>query len=127
MTGLTNEDLAYMRGVQQEFRTVSANLFRRTIVPDAFGGEAGTWDSPEPITVRLDEPGDKVPADLAQRWGVADLVKVTTDLVEVGTGDLIVLGPTEAYVVRTSGTPDRWVTAQMVYASRSPVPANLPA
>lgn len=114
---LDDADLAYMREVQAEHRPTAATLKARAETPDGMGGTTTTDAADgDPIQVRLDGTA-KVPDHLAQQYDVG-LTKVVMDLVPVHAGDRIVVGPAEAYRVVSQGDPDRWATAQVVWAVR---------
>lgn len=122
---LSAEDLAYMRATAAEARPTAATLSRRVSVRTPTGGQSDTWDAGQPVDVRLDGSPDKVPEDLAARYERGDLVKITMDQVyDVRDGDRVSVSPTEVYEVVTSGDPDRWATAQVVWARRITYPAR---
>jgi hypothetical protein len=122
---LDDADLAYMREVQAEHRPTAATLSRQVTTRTPTGGSTSTWDEGTPVDVRLSAPTDEVPAALAERYGVAALVKVVLDLVsDVRSGDRLTVSPTEVYQVVTDGTPDRWATAQVVWAVRQTWPSR---
>lgn len=116
---LDAEDLAYMRETQALVRPTEAVLARKTSARDGMGGTTDTWDwaNPTPIQVRLHDPDD-VPADLADRYGSTEVVKIVTDLVDVKAGDRVkARGFT--YQIVSQGDPDEWTTAQVLWAVRA--------
>lgn len=123
---LSDADLAYMRATQAEARPTPATLNRRVTTRTSTGGTTSTYEQPgDPIDVRLSAPSDKVPEDLAARYERGDLVKITLDLVyDVRAGDRVTVSATEVYEVVTSGDPDRWTTAQVVWSRRIAYPAR---
>lgn len=116
---LTEADLAFMRATQADARPTPAELRRRTQAPTASGGRGDTMSDPEPINIRLDGRESMVPPQVLAAVGSAKPVKITLDLVEVRSGDTITVSPTEVYQVVTDGDPDRWATAQVVWAKRT--------
>jgi hypothetical protein len=121
MPPLTDDDLAYMRETQAEHRPTEATLRGRTEVPDGMGGTTTGNGAEATVGVRLDGNSNEAP-DALQALHGGDLVKVTMDLVPVFQGDTIELSATEAYEVVTNGDPDRWATAQVVWAVRTAFP-----
>lgn len=122
---LSAEDLAYMRETQAEARPTEAVYQQVTTVRTPTGGTTTGWGDPQPIDVRLDGTPDEVPEPVAARMDGGSLVKVTLDLVrDVRDGDRITVSATEAYEVITDGDPDRWATAQVIYARRVTWPAR---
>ncbi len=115
---LDSDDLAYMRSTQAETRPTAAELKRRVQGTSPSGGRVDTWQDPEPIQVRLDGLEKNVPPQVVAIVGSAKAVKITMDLVEVRSGDVITVGPAEEYQVVTDGDPDQWATAQVVWAKR---------
>lgn len=121
---LDDEDLAYMRETQAETRPTAATLRRVTAsVPDGMGGhQRQRSGSPEPIQVRVVRynsvaSGGDIPTDIAAQYKASDLVRLVTDLVAMGPGDLIV--ETEAgttYQVVSDPNAGDWTTAQIVWA-----------
>lgn len=124
---LTDAELAYMRETQAEARPTPATLERRVVARSPSGGQIDTWADPEPVDVRLDGAADDVPEAVASRYDVASLAKVTLDLVtDVRSGDRLTISPVEVYQIVTDGDPDRWATAQVVWANRTIHPARTP-
>lgn len=121
---LTAEDLAYMRMVQADHRPTPADLRHRTSVNDGLGGRTDTFGPVQPVQVRLDGTPDEVPASIADRAEGGTLVHVVMDLVQVYRGDTLTVSATEAYEVVSEGDPDRWNTAQEVWARRTVFPAR---
>lgn len=122
MPPLSDEDLAYMRETQAEHRPVEATLKPRNETPDQMGGRTTTEGAGDTVGVRLDGNSNEAP-DALQALHGGDLVKVTMDLVPVFQGDTLEVSATEAYEVVTNGDPDRWATAQVVWAVRTAFPA----
>lgn len=121
---LTADDLAYMRETQAAARPTAGNLTRRVTTRDGMGGWTEGYGAAEPIQVRLDGTPDRVPAEVAARIDAGSAVKIVTDLVDIRSGDRIVISATEGYDVISDGDPDRWATAQEVYARRYLFPAR---
>lgn len=123
---LTDDELAYMREVQADNRPTAATLTRRAVGRDASGGQVDGWTDPELVDVRLDGAPDKVPAALAARYDTGALVKVVMDLaLDVRSGDRLTVSPVEVYQIVTDGDPDRWATAQVVWALRTVYPRRV--
>lgn len=123
---LTPEDLAYMRETQTETRPTEAELKRRVQGTTASGGRSDTYQDPVLVNIRLDGRETTVPDQVTAIVGSAKAVKITMDLVEVRSGDVIVVSPTEEYQVVTDGDPDEWATAQVVWARRTKDPKRAP-
>lgn len=121
---LTDADLAYMREVQSEARPTEAELIRQTQSTTPSGGRGNVPAAPEPIRVRLDGQEVNVPNVVASIVGSAKAVKVVMDMVEVRVGDIIRVLPGEEYQVITGADPDRWRTAQVVWAKRIKEPSR---
>jgi hypothetical protein len=123
---LTAEDLAFMRATQAEFRPTPAVLFRRTSGRTASGGQSDTFPTDgDPIQVRIDGNPDRVPAIIGDRLAGADAVKITLDQArDVRQGDQVRVTPAEVYTLVSEGDPDRWATAQVVWARRTVWPAR---
>lgn len=120
---LTDAELAYMRETQAQARPTPATLSRRVTTRSPSGGQVDTWSEAEPVMVRLDGAADRIPAAIAARYDVAALAKVTMDITtDVRSGDRLTVTPTEVYQVVTDGDPDRWQTAQVVWANRQGYP-----
>ena len=117
---LSAADLAYMRETQAETRPTAAELLRRTQTTSPSGGRTDTLADPEPIQVRLDGQESNVPTRIAE-LASGKPVKITMDLVEVRAGDLIRVGQAE-YQVITTGDPDEWATAQVVWGQQTKEP-----
>lgn len=117
---LTDDDLAYMRETQAEARPTAAVLFRRVAVRTASGGTQTTHGtSGEPVQVRLDGTPDAVPTEVADRLQGATAVKVVLDQArDVRSLDRLQVSPVEVYEIVSDGDPDRWATAQVVWARR---------
>lgn len=114
---LTPDDLAYMRGTQDDHHPELMTWERRERVPDGAGGS--TWGVVESrsIRARFDGAASRVPdylAEIATR-GQVGLVAVPHDL-PVSSGDRFVrtLEP-RALVVVSDGARDPWATAGNVY------------
>jgi len=120
---LTPDDLAYMRETAAESRPTEAELRRRLQGRTPTGGTTTAYAEGEPIRVRLDGTPDNVPAQVAQRMQGQTTVKVVLDQVmDVRDGDQVWVSPTEVYEIATDGDPDRWSTAQLVWARRVAYP-----
>lgn len=119
---LSAEELAYLRETQAEARPTEAQLRRRTQGTTASGGRADTWSDPEPVDIRLDGREQNVPQHVLAVVGGAKPVQVTMDLVDVRSGDTLEVSVTEVYQVVTEPDPDRWATAQVVWAKRTIFP-----
>lgn len=126
MTLLEPEDLAYMRETQAEARPVPADLKRRVQGTTASGGRTDTYQTAEPVNIRLDGKPSRIPDRVAELVGTDQPVKITMDLVECRAGDVVAVTPTEEYVLVTDSDPDRWATAQVLWARRTKRPARTP-
>ena len=122
---LEAEDLAFMRETQAEARPTTAELLRRVQGTTPSGGRVDGWQDPEPIQVRLDGRESNVPEKVTAIVGSGKAVKVTMDLVEVRSGDVIRVSPVEEYTVVTDGDPDEWATAQVVWTRRTKEPPRV--
>lgn len=118
---LDPEDLAFMRETQAEARPTPAELIRVTQGTTPSGGRGNNRAEPVPVNVRLDGRDQEVPAQVTALVGGGKAVKVTMDLVEVRSGDIIRVGVAE-YQVVTDGDPDEWATAQVVWARQTKAP-----
>lgn len=116
---LDAEDLAFMRETQAETRPTPAELKRRVQGTSASGGRVDTFQDGVPINVRLDGQEKNVPDQVTAVVGAGKAVKIVMDLVEVRSGDVVVVSPTEEYTVVTDGDPDQWATAQIVWSRRT--------
>lgn len=116
---LDAEDLAFMRETQAETRPTPAELKRRVQGTSPSGGRVDTFQEPDPIQVRLDGQEKNVPDKVTALVGSGKAVKIVMDLVEVRSGDVVVVSPTEEYTVVTDGDPDQWATAQVVWSQRT--------
>lgn len=125
MSLLEPEDLAYMRETQAEARTVPADLKRRAQGITASGGRTDSWQAAEPVMIRLDGQPSRVPDRIAALVGTDQPVKITMDLVECRSGDIVAVSATEEYVLVTDNDSDRWATAQVVWARRTKRPARV--
>lgn len=115
---LTADDLAYMRGTQDEARPTPATLVARTETPDGMGGQTTGDSAPVDVTIRVATNERRVPdAILAANVG-ATVVIITLDLVPVQQGDHIEVSADETYEVVSDGDTAEWTTAQQVYAVR---------
>lgn len=124
---LAPEDLAYMRATQAEARPTAAEFQRRVVGRSPTGGQVTTWGEPERVDVRLDGSPDEVPTEVAARLEGGTVTTVTMDLAQdVRDGDRLVVSPTEVYEFVSDGDPDRWATAQVVYARRVTWPPRTP-
>jgi hypothetical protein len=121
---LEPEDLAYMRETQAEARPTEAQLRRQTQGTSPSGGRTSGWSAPEPVAIRLDGTPSNVPAAVVAVLGSAKPVKITMDLVDVRDGDTLEVTATEVYTLVTEADPDRWATAQVVWAKRTKWPAR---
>jgi len=122
---LTPEELAYMRETQADARPTQAVLHRAIVTRTPTGGTAPGWGAGVPVDVRVDGTPDAVPADLAARWTGGTLVRLSIDLVEdIRSGDQVRISGTEVYQVVSDGDPDRWATAQRIWATRLTYPAR---
>lgn len=122
---LTPEDLAYMRATQADARPTPADLLRKVATRTPTGGQAVTYGPAEPVMVRIDGQVDEVPQTLASRFEGGTAYSIAMDLVlDVRDGDHVQVSPTEVYEVVSDGNPDRWATAQNVYARRLTFPAR---
>jgi hypothetical protein len=119
---LDDGDLAYMRETQAEHRPTPADLSTKSEGPDGMGGRTEVWGPGSPIMIRLDG-AEEPPADVAS-VNQGPLTKITMDLVDVRSGDRITVNPTEVYLIVTDGDPDRWQTAQVVWARRIAFPVR---
>lgn len=108
-----------MRATQVEARPTEAQLRRRTQGTTASGGRADTFAEGVPVDIRLDGNESNVPPQVTAVVAGGTPVQITMDLVEVRSGDLVEVSPTEVYQVVTDGDPDRWATAQVVWARRT--------
>lgn len=116
---LSADDLAYMRATAAESRPTTATYQRRVSTRTASGGTTQTYQAGEPIQVRIDGTPDDVPTVVGDRLQGGTAVKIHLDLLrDVRDGDRIVIDAAEAYEVVTDGDPDRWATAQAVWARR---------
>lgn len=121
---LTPEELAYMRETQTATRPTEAALVRRTQGTTPSGGRGSVDAEAVPVDVRLDGRESNVPPQVVAVVGGGQAVKVTMDLVEVRSGDLIRVSATEVYQVVTEADPDEWATAQVVWARRTVWPSR---
>lgn len=122
---LTTEDLEYMRATQAEARPTTAGLRRAVVGRTPTGGSTTTWAAAESVTVRLDGSPDEVPQVVADRLEGGTAVQVSMDLaLDVRSGDRLEVTPTEVYQFVSDGNPDRWATAQVVWAKRVKFPAR---
>lgn len=127
MALLNDDDLAYLRETQAEVRPTTVDHHRaRAAASDGMGGQTGGgWDDPVPIAVRITQvedkaSGDDVPQALADRFGLADLVQVTTDLTPMAPGDYLHdTARARWYVLVSYGEAQDWTTAQVVWAARA--------
>lgn len=127
MSGLTPEELAYMRETQAEHRPTEAELQRRVTTRSPSGGSVDTWAGGEPVAVRIDGAKDRVPEALANKYGVDAMAKASLDLVhDVRSGDRLRVSATEVYQIVSDGTPDAWATAQIVWMLRVVWPTRAP-
>lgn len=123
--GLTPDELAYMRDTQADHRPTPATFVRKVIGRTPTGGEVAQWGAPEPVMVRIDGTPEEVPQALADRWEGGTLVGLAMDLVrDVRDGDQVRVSLTEVYEVVSDGDPDRWATAQTIYARRIARPSR---
>lgn len=113
-----------MRATQSEARPTMANLLRKTSTRSSTGGTVEGWAAPEPVTVRIDGEGDEVPSDLAGRLEGGTGVKLAIHHgLDIRDGDKLEVDPaSEVYEIITDGDPDRWATAQIVWARRLKFP-----
>lgn len=116
---LDADDLAMMRETQAEARPTEAELARRVQGTSASGGRTDSFQDPEPIAIRIDGKETDVPAAVTAVLAGAKPIKITMDLVDVRSGDVITVSATEAYQVVTDADPDKWATAQIVWAKRT--------
>lgn len=123
---LTDADLRYMRETQAAHRPTAGTLFRKTTTRTATGGHTTGYEmTGTPVDVRLDGTPDKVPAALGGQFEGSTLTKIVMDLlVDVRAGDRLSVSATEGYELITDGEPDRWATAQVVWARRYLHPAR---
>ena len=122
---LTPEDLAYMRTTQDGARPTAATFRPKITTRSSTGGSEVTYAVGTAVTVRIDGSPDEVPAELAARFEGGTLVKITTDiLTDVRDGDHLDVAASEAYEFVTDGDPDRWATAQVLWARRVSYPAR---
>ncbi len=119
---LEPEDLAYMRETQSEARPTEAQLRRRVQGTTASGGRGDDFQDPVPVDIRLDGRALNVPAAVLAVIGSGRPIKVTMDLVEVQSGDTLTISDVEVYQIVTEPDPDRWATAQVVWAKRTKFP-----
>lgn len=119
---LSEDELAYMREVQAEARPVPASLKRRVQGTSPSGGRSDDFQDPEPVDIRLDGRAQNVPASVLAVVGGGRPIKVTMDLVDVQAGDLLEVSTVEVYRIVTEADPDRWATAQVVWAVRTTFP-----
>lgn len=120
---LTPDDLAYMRSTQADARPTAAALRRKVAARTATGGTVTTWGNPVPVTVRVDASPDEVPTQMASRMGTATPYKIVMDTgLDVRDGDRLEVSPAEAYELVSDGDPDRWATAQVLWARRTAFP-----
>lgn len=115
---LSEAELAYMRETQAQDRPVEASLRRRVQGTSASGGRVDTFQAPELVAIRLDGKESNAPASVLAVIGGGKPIKITMDLVEVRSGDTLEVSATEVYQVVTDGDPDRWATAQVIWAKR---------
>jgi hypothetical protein len=116
---VTEADLEYMRGVQDDFRPTPAQVIDRQETPDGMGGQTTSAGDPTDVTIRVGQKGlgnDRMEA-LVSEYGTAVLV-VTLDLVPIRSGDQIKVSETEVYECVTDGDPNQWATGQRVGAVR---------
>lgn len=123
--GLSADDLAFMRETQAEHRPTAATLSVQVNQPDGAGGRTRTWGAGEPIQVRIDGTPDEVPEVVSARLEGGSAVKITADLIDLRAGDRITVSATEVYEVISDGDPDRWASAQVVWARRIVFPARV--
>lgn len=119
---LSDDDLAYMRETQEEARPVQAQLRRRVQGTTPSGGRGNDFQDDVPVGIRLDGRALNVPASVLAVIGSGRPIKVTMDLVEVQGGDELVVSDMEVYQIVTEADPDRWATAQVVWAKRTKFP-----
>lgn len=125
MALLDDDDLAYVRETQAEVRPTEVNYYAHTPgASDGRGGRTnGTWAAAEPLAVRITQvqdsaTSDDVPTALAARYDVADLVRVTSDLVSLKPGDYLHDQARDRwYAIVTHGLPQDWTTALQVWAT----------
>lgn len=122
--GLTDADLAYMREVQAEHRPTPADLTLQVLAGDGSGGRSRTWSVATPVMVRIDGQPDEVPAAVAERLQGGTAYQIVMDMVDVRSGDRLTVSATEVYELVSDGDPDRWATAQVVWAQRITFPAR---
>lgn len=116
---LTEADLGYMRQVQAEHRETSADLSRQTLASDGSGGRTRTWGANIPVMVRVNSNPDEIPTNLADRFQAGTAAQISMDLTQdVRSGDRLTVSATEVYELVSEGVPDRWATAQVVWAQR---------
>lgn len=123
---LTDDELAYMRETQADARPVAAELSRRAQGTSASGGRTDAFQDPEPVDIRLDGRGLNVPPAVLATISSGKPIKITMDLVDVQEGDLLKVSDVETYRIVTPGDPDRWATAQVVWAVRTVFPKRTP-
>lgn len=126
MALLSDDDLAYMRATQAEARPTLGNLLRKAATRSPTGGTVEGWGDPEPVTVRIDGGQDEVPTELAGRLEGGTGYQITIHhALDIRDGDKLEMDPaTEVYEIITDGDPDRWATAQTVWARRLVFPAR---
>lgn len=122
---LRAEELDYMRATQADARPTLAQFRAKVTARTPTGGTTATHADGDPVDVRIDAARDELPQPLAARFGAATPYKIVMDLVrDVRDGDRLDVSPSEAYEIVTDGDPDRWATAQVVYARRIAFPAR---
>ena len=121
---MSEADLAYMRETQAVHRPTPADLAARVTASDGMGGRTVTAGAAVPVMIRLDGNPDEVPVALASRYEGGTILKATLDLIDVHRGDTLTVSATEVYEIISEGDPDRWATAQVVYARRIAFPAR---
>lgn len=123
---LTPGDLAYMRDTQAETRPTAATLARVVEAKTATGGTTQSWSTPEvSVAARIVGAPDKVPQNLADRYGLEGMTKIVLDVdTDVRSGDRVTVSVDEVYLMVTDGTPDEWATAQIAWAVRQVRPAR---
>lgn len=122
---LRPEELSYMRATQADARPTLAQFRAKVTTRTPTGGTTTTHAVGDPVDVRIDAARDELPQPLAARFGTATPYKIVMDLVrDVRDGDRLDVTATEAYEIVTDGDPDRWATAQVVYARRIAFPAR---
>lgn len=122
--GLSDADLAFMREVQAEHRPTTADLTKLTETPDGSGGRTKAWSAPAPVGVRIDGQPDEIPTAVAERVQGGTAYKIVMDLADVRLGDRLTVSASEVYELVSEGDPDRWATAQVVWAQRIAFPGR---